>query len=133
VNKKTGKITVKHVWEAASAGLGVSIDGIANQIVGGATQIISRLLVEQYRYSRTAVTSSDFASYPILRFKDAPNVTPIVLQRPNLPTLGVGEPVAAAAAAAVANALFDATGVRVHTTPLSPARVRAALKGAGVD
>jgi CO/xanthine dehydrogenase Mo-binding subunit len=130
VNKKTGKITVKHVWEAASAGLGVSIDGIANQIVGGATQIISRLLVEQYRYSRTSVTSSDFVSYPLLRFKDAPDVTPIVIQRTNLPTLGVGEPVACAAAAADANALFDATGVRMHTTPLSPARVRAALKAA---
>jgi nicotinate dehydrogenase subunit B len=132
VNKKTGKISVKHVWEAASAGLGVSLDGIANQIVGGATQIISRLLVEQYRYSRTSVTSSDFVSYPILRFKDAPKVTPIVIQRTNLPTLGVGEPVAAAAAAAVANAFFDATGMRMHTTPMSPARVRAALKAADV-
>jgi nicotinate dehydrogenase subunit B len=133
VNKKTGKITVKHVYQAASAGLTVSIDGFENQIVGGVTQILSRLLVEKYRYSRTRVTSTDFVSYPILRFKDAPLVTPIVLQWTQVPfTGGIGEPVAVAAAAAVANAFFDATGVRMNTAPLTPPRVRAALKAAGI-
>jgi nicotinate dehydrogenase subunit B len=133
VNKKTGKISVKHVYQAVSTGLAVYPDGIENQIVGGVTQIISRLLVEQYRYSRTNVTSTDFVTYPILRFKDAPKVTPIVLQWTSKPfTGGVGEPVAMAAAAAVANAFFDATGVRMRTAPLTPARVRAALKAAGV-
>jgi CO/xanthine dehydrogenase Mo-binding subunit len=131
VNKKTGKITVKHVYQAVSTGLAVSIGGIENQIVGGVTQILSRVLVEQYRYNHTNVTSSDFVTYPIMRFKDAPAVTPIVLQWTANPfTGGVGEPVAVAAAAAVANAFFDATGVRMHTAPLTPARVRAALKEA---
>ena len=129
VNKKTGKITVKHVWQAASAGLTVSIGGVENQIVGGVTQILSRVLNEQYRYTTTHVTSLDFVTYPIMRFKDAPEVTPIVLQWTQQPfTGGVGEPVAVAAAAAVANAFFDATGVRLRTAPLTPARVRAALK-----
>ncbi len=133
VNKKTGKITVKHVYQAASAGLGVSIGGIENQIVGGTTQILSRLLVEKYRYGKTRVTSTDFVTYPLLRFKDAPQVTPIVLQWSSNPlTAGVGEPVAVAPAAAVANAFFDATGVRMRTAPLTPARVRAALKAAAV-
>jgi nicotinate dehydrogenase subunit B len=133
VNKKTGKITVTHVYQAASTGLAVYPGGIANQIVGGVTQIVSRLLVEQYRYSSTNVTSTDFVSYPILRFKAAPKVTPMVLQWTNNPfTGGVGEPVAMAAAAAVANAFFDATGVRMTTAPFTPARVRAALKAAGV-
>jgi CO/xanthine dehydrogenase Mo-binding subunit len=128
VNKKTGKITVKHVYQAVSAGLAVSIGGIENQIVGGVTQVISRMLVEQYRYSKTHVTSSDFVTYPILRFKDTPHVTPIVIQWTSNPfTAGVGEPVAMAAAAAVANAFFDATGVRLRTAPFTPARVRAAL------
>ena len=72
VNKKTGKITVKHVWQSLSAGLAVSIGGIENQIVGGVTQVLSRMLVEQYRYTSTRVTSTDFVSYPILRFRDAP-------------------------------------------------------------
>ena len=91
------------------------------------------MLVEKYRYSKTNVTSTDFVTYPIMRFRDAPAVTPIVLQWKQNPfTGGVGEPVAVAAAAAVANAFFDATGVRMHTAPLSPPRVRAALKAAGV-
>jgi len=133
VNKKTGKITVKHVWQAASTGLAVSIGGVENQIVGGVTQILSRFLAETYTYTKTNVTSTDFVTYPLMRFKDAPGVTPIVLQWTQVPfTGGVGEPVAVAAAAAVANAFFDATGVRLHTAPFTPARVRAALKAAGV-
>jgi nicotinate dehydrogenase subunit B len=133
VNKKTGKITVKHVYQAVSAGLSVSIGGIENQIVGGVTQVLSRMLVEAYRYNKTQVTSTDFVSYPIMRFKDAPAVTPIVLQWTQNPfTAGVGEPVAMAAAAAAANAFFDATGVRLRTAPFTPPRVRAALKAAGV-
>jgi CO/xanthine dehydrogenase Mo-binding subunit len=133
VNKKTGKVTVKHVYHALSVGLSVSIGGIENQIVGGTTQILSRLLVEKYRYDKTRVTSTDFVSYPIMRFKDAPAVTPIVLQWTQAPfTGGVGEPVAMTAAAAVANAFFDATGVRLHEAPLTPPRVRAALKAAGL-
>jgi nicotinate dehydrogenase subunit B len=134
VNKKTGKITVKHVYQAVSSGLAVYPGGIENQIVGGVTQILSRLLVEKYRYSKTNVTSTDFVSYPIMRFKDAPEVTPIVIQWSSRVQFmeGVGEPVAMAAAAAVANAFFDATGVRLRTAPLTPAHVRAALKAAGV-
>ena len=81
MNKKTGKITVKHVYQATSGGLSVGLDLVANQIVGGVTQILSRLLVEQYVYSKTNVMSTDFVSYPILRFKEAPKVTPIVVQR----------------------------------------------------
>jgi CO/xanthine dehydrogenase Mo-binding subunit len=131
VNKKTGKIIVKHVWQSFSTGLAVYPAGIENQIVGGVTQILSRMLVEQYRYSQTHVTSSDFVSYPILRFKDSPTITPIVIQWSVDQPQGVGEPVALAAAAAVANAFFDATGVRLRTAPFTPARVRAALKAAG--
>jgi nicotinate dehydrogenase subunit B len=79
------------------------------------------------------VTSTDFVTYPIRRVKDAPAVTPIVLQWTQNPfTGGVGEPVAVAAAAAVGNAFFDATGVRLREAPLTPPRVRAALKAAGV-
>jgi len=78
VDKKTGKITVRHVYQAVSTGLAVSIDGVENQTVGGITQVLSRLLSEHYQYSKTRVTSTDFVSYPILRFKNAPTVTPIV-------------------------------------------------------
>ncbi len=132
VNKKTGKTTVKHIYGAFSAGLLISPGLVENQLIGGITQIVSRVMVEQVRYGKTNVTSSDFASYPILRFKDSPGVTPIVLQRTDADPQGVGEPVTVATPAAVANAFFDATGVRLRTAPFTPERVRAALSAAGV-
>jgi nicotinate dehydrogenase subunit B len=132
VNKKTGKVAVKHVYQAFSAGLLISPGLVENQLVGGITQIVSRVMTEQLRFSRTNVVSSDFVSYPLLRFKDAPKVTPIVIQRTDIPPQGVGEPVAVVTPAAIANAIFDATGVRIRTAPFTPARVRAALKAAGV-
>jgi len=133
VNRKTGKITVEHVYQAFSVGLAVYPGGVENQFVGGTVQILSRLLHEQLRYSKSAVTSGDFVSYPVLRFKDAPKVTAILLQRKDAQPDYVGEPAAMTPAAAVANAFFDATGVRMKTAPFTPARVRATLaaKGAG--
>jgi CO/xanthine dehydrogenase Mo-binding subunit len=136
VNKKTGKVTVKHVYHAMSPGLAVFPDGIANQIVGGTVQALSWTLVEQVGFTRTHVASSDFVSYPLLRFKDAPKVTPIVIQWDTYSdtpyTAGVGESPVVAVPAAVANAVFDATGVRMRYAPMTPARVRATLKEAGV-
>jgi CO/xanthine dehydrogenase Mo-binding subunit len=132
VNKRTGKITVKHVYQAFSAGLSVHPGGVENQMVSGTVQIISRLLIEQLRYSKTNVTSADFVIYPLLRFVDAPKVTTILVQRTDVQPIGVGEPVTEARAAAVANAFFDATGVRMRTAPFTPGRVRAALEAAGV-
>ena len=136
VNKKTGKVTVTHVYHAMSPGLAVYPDGIANQIVGGTVQAVSWTLVEQVLFSKTNVTSSDFVSYPILRFKDSPQVTPIVIQWDTYSdtpyTAGVGESPVVAVPAAIANAFFDATGVRMRTAPMTPARVRATLKAAGV-
>jgi CO/xanthine dehydrogenase Mo-binding subunit len=132
VNKKTGKITIKHVYQAFSAGLSVYPGGVDNQAVGGIIQALSRGMVEQLRFNTTRQTSLDFVSYPILRFKDSPKLTTILLQRTDLPPQGVGEPVAVTAPAAVANAFFDATGVRMQTAPMTPPRVRAVLKAAGV-
>jgi CO/xanthine dehydrogenase Mo-binding subunit len=131
VNKQTGKVTVKHVYQAFSAGLLVYPGGVASQNDGGIVQVLSRLLVEQLRTSQTNVTSSDFVSYPALRFKDSPKVTSILLQRSDVPPQGVGQEVTDVAAAAVANAFFDATGVRMRTAPMTPARVRAVLKAGG--
>jgi nicotinate dehydrogenase subunit B len=132
VNKKTGKLTVKHIYMAMSSGMSVNPGLVENQLVGGVTQITSRVLVEEMRYSKTNVVSTDFVSYPILRFKDAPLVTPIVVQRMDLTPQGVGEPTTIAAPAAIANAFYAATGVRLRQTPFTPGRVRAALKAAGI-
>jgi CO/xanthine dehydrogenase Mo-binding subunit len=134
VNKKTGKVTVKHVYYAMSQGLTVYPGGVENQIVGGVIGGVSWVLHEQLRYSRTNVASGDFVTYPLLRFNDAPKVTPIVIQRGATSSFaaGVGEPASLVVPAVVANAFFDATGVRIRTGPITPARVRATLKEAGV-
>jgi CO/xanthine dehydrogenase Mo-binding subunit len=133
VNKKTGKIAVQHVYQAFSSGLLVYPGGVSNQSDGGITQVLSRLLFEQLLSSKTSVTSSDWVTYPVMRFKESPKVTSTLLQRIDVPTTqGVGQEVTDVAAAAVANAFFDATGVRLATAPFTPARVRAALKAAGV-
>ena len=91
-------------------------------------QTASRMFKEEVTFSTTGVTSLDWATYPILRFEECPEVTPVVVQRVNERSTGAGEEVMAAAAAAIANAFFDATGVRMHEYPLTPARVLAALR-----
>jgi nicotinate dehydrogenase subunit B len=100
---------------------------VENQIVGMMVQATGRVLKEEVTFDRTGVTSLDWASYPILRFAEHPEVTPVVVQRLEEPSTGAGEEVMGATAAAIANALFDATGVRVRQYPLTPERVRAAL------
>lgn len=127
VDTKTGKISVKHLVGAQDAGLAVNPGLIENQIEGCLTQGCSRALLEEVKFSKTNVTSLDWASYPILRFKDAPKVTPIVVNRPDLPSSGSGEPTTAPVQAAIANAFFDATGKRIREYPMTPARVRAVL------
>jgi nicotinate dehydrogenase subunit B len=130
VNKKTGKILVKHLYAAQDAGLTVNPAAAENQMSGCLVQGCSRALLEEVRFSKVRQTSLDWASYPILRFKDSPAVTTVIVQRVNEPSTGSGEPATAAVAAAIGNAFFDATGVRLYSTPMNPARVRAALAAA---
>jgi nicotinate dehydrogenase subunit B len=132
VNKKTGKIVVKHLYVGMDAGMSVNPGLVENQIVGGTIQTVSRALYEQVNFDKSHVTSLDWVSYPVLRFKDSPQVTPIVVQHMDLPPLGVGQEMVQTIAPAIANAFFDATGVRLRSAPMSPPRVRAALKAAGV-
>jgi CO/xanthine dehydrogenase Mo-binding subunit len=127
VNPKTGKIVVSTLYGAQDAGLTVNPGLVENQIEGCLMQGCSRSLLEEVRFTKSNVTSLDWVSYPILRFKDAPRVVPIVVQRRDLPSSGSGEPTTAAVPAAIANAFFDATGVRLREYPMTPARVRAAL------
>jgi CO/xanthine dehydrogenase Mo-binding subunit len=128
VNTKTGKIVAKHLYGAQDAGLTVNPGLVENQIEGCLIQGCSRALLEEVKFSKSNVTSLDWQSYPALRFKDAPAVTPIVVQNVNLPSSGSGEPTLAGVPAAIANAFFDATGKRLRQYPMTPAVVRAALK-----
>jgi CO/xanthine dehydrogenase Mo-binding subunit len=132
VNVKTGKIVVKHATVAQNNGITVNLEGVTTQMSGALIQGLSRALYEQATWNKDRVTSLDWVSYPLLRFKDHPAVTTVVVQRADLQSTGNGEPPTAAAAAAIANAFFDATGVRLYEAPMTPAKVRAALKAAGV-
>jgi nicotinate dehydrogenase subunit B len=127
VNRETGKILAKHLYGAIDAGLAVNPGNIENQISGQLIQTVSRMLKEEVTFNSTNVTSLDWNTYPILRFEEAPQVTPIVVQRKNERSTGAGEEVMAGAAAAIANAFFDATGVRMKEYPMTPRRVMAAL------
>jgi CO/xanthine dehydrogenase Mo-binding subunit len=144
VNKKTGKILVRHVFGAQDTGLSVYIGGVDNQAVGSIVQGASRALFEQVRFDKKRVTSFDFVTYPIMRFKDTPKVTFSLIQRKDIPSIdtgtvatdgvlatGSGEPPTAPMAAAIANAFFDATGVRIREAPMTPARVRNVLRAGG--
>jgi nicotinate dehydrogenase subunit B len=127
VNKDTGNIVAKHMYGALDAGLAVNPAFIENQISGMLVQATSRILKEEVTFSNTKVTSLDWNSYPVLRFGEYPEVTSIVIQRMDKKSTGAGEEALCSAAAAIANAFFDATGVRLREYPLTPNRVLAAL------
>jgi len=132
VNKKTGKIVVKHVYTCQDYGLVIDQGLVENQATGMTIQAVSRLLKEEVTFDDTGVTSTDWASYPILRFKEAPKVTNITISRPEI-TPGPGsEELIPPVMAAVANAFFDATGVRMKSAPLTPSRVHNMLRNEGV-
>ena len=130
MNKKTGKIMVDHVYAAADMGFAVNPNLIENQLMGATVHGVSRALSEEIRFSKSYVTSTDWVTYPILRFKDAPAVTTVVVQRTDKPSLGSGEPPHCPIVGAIANAFYDATGVRLHEAPFTPARVRGTLAAA---
>jgi CO/xanthine dehydrogenase Mo-binding subunit len=129
VNKRTGVIVAKKLYGALDAGLAVNPALIENQIVGMMVQATSRILKEEVKFSERGVTSLDWESYPVLRFAEHPDVTPVVVQRLNEPSTGAGEEVMGSTGAAIANAFFDATGVRLRQYPMTPERVLAALAG----
>jgi nicotinate dehydrogenase subunit B len=127
VNKRTGEIVAKRLYGALDAGLVINPALVENQIVGQMIQATSRTLKEEVTFDNSGVTSLDWVSYPVLRFAEHPHVTPVVVQRLDEPSTGAGEEVMGATAAAIANAFFDATGVRLRQYPMTPERVKAAL------
>lgn len=128
VNKQTGKVRILHLYGAIDAGLAVNPAIVEAQIVGQLVQTASRMLYEEVKFNDTAVTSLDWNTYPVLRFEDCPETTPVVVQRLNERSSGAGEEVMAAAAAAIANAFFDATGKRMTEYPFTPERVLKTLR-----
>jgi CO/xanthine dehydrogenase Mo-binding subunit len=123
VNRRTGAIRVVRYVMAHDCGLIINPLGLTQTLQANVIQTLSRTLKEEVRFNRRMVTSVDWASYPISRLSDVPPQVDIVLiNRPEVPATGAGEAGTRAVAAAVANAVFDATGVRARRVPLAIAR-----------
>jgi nicotinate dehydrogenase subunit B len=129
VNKATGDVSVTRVVAGQDSGLMINPDGVRHQIHGNVIQSTSRALMEEVSFDRHAVTAREWGAYPIIPFPDVPKIDVLMLPRPDQPPLGVGESASVPSAAAIANAIFDATGVRFREPPFTPERILAGLRG----
>jgi len=129
VNKQTGAIRCTRFYVAHDCGQIINPDGVRAQIEGNIIQTVSRTLKEELKWNRSRVTSVDWASYPILRFPEVPEVVMELISRPSEPPWGVGEPAAVLPPPAISNAVFDAIGVRLRSVPFTPDRVKKATAG----
>ena len=128
VERETGHIAVRRAVAAVDSGQAVNPDGIRNQIEGAIVQAVSWTMREAVTFDATHRTSFDWSTYPILRFPDIPDAVEVhVINQPGMPFLGTAEAGQGPAAAALANAFADATGLRLRDMPLSPQRVKAAI------
>ena len=128
VDRSTGKIWARKFTVAHDCGQIINPDGLVKCIEGNIVQGTSRTLWEEVTFDNKAVTSVDWVSYPILDITETPGQVDVVLiNHPELPPTGAGEPSIRPVAAAIANAIYDATGVRIRRVPFSPDRVKAAL------
>jgi CO/xanthine dehydrogenase Mo-binding subunit len=128
VDKSSGEITVKRVTLAHDCGLIINPDGLKNQIEGNIIQGVSRTLLEEVRFDANGVKNLDWVSYPILTYRRVPDIQVVLINRKEMPALGGGEPSTVPVPAAIANAVFDAVGVRVREVPMTPQKVQASLR-----
>jgi CO/xanthine dehydrogenase Mo-binding subunit len=119
---------VHHLNLAVDVGQVINPDGVRNQIEGGAIQSTSWTLKEQVKLGERGITSLGWEDYPILKFSEVPSVEIELLDRPDLPSVGAGEAAQGPTAAAIANAVENALGVRVRDLPLTPERIIAAFE-----
>jgi CO/xanthine dehydrogenase Mo-binding subunit len=137
VNRETGRVWVKRMVCAHDCGLAINPEGLSHTVECGVLHALSRALWEEVQFDNEKVTSVDWVSHPSLRHSDTPEKVEIVLvngdpnpTRPDLPSYGAGETSHKPVIAAVANAIYDATGVRLRRAPFRSERVLAALKAA---
>lgn len=130
IDRTTGKVRVPRFYLVQDCGQIINPEGVKSQLDGNVIQTISRTLIEEVKWDRSMVTTLDWASYPIITFPDVPELVYDLIDRPNERPWGAGEPAAAVVPSAIANAIFDATGVRMRSVPFTPAKVKAALGSA---
>jgi CO/xanthine dehydrogenase Mo-binding subunit len=128
VNQDTGAINVKRFVIANDCGPISNPDGLRNQLEGGALHGLSRTLFEEVTWDDRKVTSIDWRTYrPLYVGADVPSIETVLINRPDARAMGAGETAVTVIAAAIANAVYDATGARIRQIPLTPERVKAAL------
>ena len=127
VNRKSGELAVTRVVVGQDTGTMVNPDGVRHQIHGNVIQATSRALKERVTFGKNEVTSQEWGAYPILTFREVPVIEVVMMPRHGEPPMGTGESASLPGAAAIANALFDATGVRFRRPPFTPEVIRAAL------
>lgn len=127
VDPATGRVSVQRVCCAHDCGLVVNPDALKNQIEGSIVQTLSKMLHEEVKFDRSRVTTVDWVSYPVIRFSEIPAIEVALIDRPTMALNGAGEASMPPVSGALANAIFDATGVRLRTVPFTPERVRGAL------
>ena len=128
VDRSSGKVTVRKVTVGHDCGIIVNPDGLSNQIEGNVIQSVSRALMEEVDFDAAGVKNLNWNSYPIIRFRDVPDVDIVLINHPEMPPMGGGEASSIATGAAIANAIFDAVGVRLRQAPFTPERVLRALR-----
>ncbi len=129
VNKATGDVSVTRVVAGQDSGLMINPDGVRHQIHGNVIQSTSRALMEEVSFDRSSVTAREWGAYPIIKFPEVPKIDVLMLPRQDQPPLGVGESASVPSAAAIANAIYDATGVRFRELPFTPERILRGLHG----
>jgi CO/xanthine dehydrogenase Mo-binding subunit len=127
VDTNSGVVRVRRIVTAHDCGLIINPDGLRNQIEGNVLQSLSRALYEEVTFDESHITSIDWDSYPILKFSDVPEVDVVLINHPDQPAVGAGEPATITTAPAIANAIFHATGARVRQIPFTPQRIKTAL------
>jgi len=132
VDQDTGKVSVRRMVVSVDCGPISNPDGLRNQTEGGTLQGMSRALLEEVTWDDQKVTSFDWSSYHTLPLGfPVPEIDVVMINRPDEEATGAGELSITIVAAAIANAIFDATGARIRQVPFTPARVKAALKQIG--
>ncbi len=124
VDKENGAVQIRQMWGVIDAGECINPDGLKNQTEGGMIQAASWTLKEAVTFNQDEITSIDWNSYPIFRFRDVPEVEVEVIDRPDEPALGAGEAAQGPASAAIANAIYKACGVRVRDLPITAEKIK---------
>jgi nicotinate dehydrogenase subunit B len=127
VERGTGLIRLERAVIAADAGQIINPDGLSNQLEGGFVQSASWTLKEQVNFDEHGILAEDWDSYPILGFPDTPVIEVVLINRPEMQALGSGEATQGPTPAAIANAVYDAIGIRLREIPFTPERVKEVL------